>query len=52
MVDKLIHKDGATCEVLDTTSQWFGVTYKEDRPEVVAKLAKLHEEGIYPEKMF
>ena len=52
MVDKLIHKDGATCEVLDTTSQWFGVTYKEDRPEVVAKLAKLHEEGVYPEKMF
>lgn len=52
MVDKLIHHDGATCEVLDTTSKWFGVTYAEDRPEVVAKLEKLHADGVYPEKMF
>ena len=52
MVDHLIRTGQATCEVLDTTSKWFGVTYPEDRPEVVAKLAKLHEEGQYPEKMF
>lgn len=52
MVDKLIHEDGATCEVLDTTSRWFGVTYAADRPEVVAKLAKLHADGVYPDKMF
>ena len=52
MVDKLIHDGTATCEVLDTTSKWFGVTYPEDRPEVVAKLAKLHADGQYPDKMF
>ena len=52
MVDELIRKGQATCEVLDTTSRWFGVTYPEDRPEVVEKLAKLHAEGVYPEKMF
>ena len=52
MVDYLIKRGEATCEVLDTTSKWFGVTYPEDRPEVVAKLAKLHEDGLYPEKMF
>lgn len=52
MVDKLINDGTATCEVLDTTSKWFGVTYPEDRPEVVAKFAKLGEEGAYPEKMF
>ena len=52
MVDHLIKTGEATCEVLDTTSKWFGVTYPEDRPEVVAKLAKLHEDGQYPEKMF
>lgn len=52
MVDHLINTGKATCEVLPTTSKWFGVTYPEDRPEVVAKLAALHEAGQYPDKMF
>ena len=52
MVDTLIKQGKATCEVLDTTSKWFGVTYPEDRPEVVAKLAKLHADGQYPAEMF
>lgn len=52
MVDTLIKQGKATCEVLDTTSKWFGVTYPEDRPEVVEKLAKLHQNGQYPDKMF
>lgn len=52
MVDHLIKKGEATCEVLDTTSKWFGVTYPEDRPSVVEKFAKLGETGQYPEKMF
>ena len=52
MVDHLIKSGEATCEVLPTTSKWFGVTYPEDRPEVVAKLAKLHADGQYPDKMF
>ncbi len=52
MVDHLIKQGIASCEVLETTSQWFGVTYPEDRPEVVAKLQALHDKGQYPEKMF
>ena len=52
MVDTLIKEGKATCEVLDTTSKWFGVTYPEDRPETVAKLAALHEAGQYPDQMF
>jgi len=52
MVDSLIKQGKATCEVLPTTSKWFGVTYPEDRPEVVAKLAKLHADGQYPDQMF
>ena len=52
MVDKLINDGTATCEVLDTTSQWFGVTYPEDRPEVVARFAKLGEDGVSPANMF
>ena len=52
LVDHLIKTGQATCEVLDTTSKWFGVTYPEDRPEVVAKLAALHQAGQYPDQMF
>ena len=52
MVDHLIKKGEATCEVLDTTSKWFGVTYPGDRPGVVEKFAKLGETGQYSEKMF
>lgn len=52
MVDYLIKNGKATCEVLDTTSKWFGVTYPEDRPGVVEKLALLHEAGQYPNTLF
>lgn len=52
MVDKLIKEGSATVEVLDTTSKWFGVTYPEDRPAVVAKIKALVEAGEYPDKLF
>ena len=52
MVDYLIKNGKATCEVLDTTSKWFGVTYPEDRPGVVEKLALLHKASQYPDCMF
>lgn len=52
VVDKLIHSGVATCEVLDTTSKWFGVTYSADRPGVVEKIQKLVDEGVYPAKLF
>ena len=52
MVDKLIKEGTATVEVLDTTSKWFGVTYPEDRPAVVAKIKALVESGEYPDKLF
>ena len=52
LVDKVINDGTATVEVLDTTSKWFGVTYPEDRPEVVAKLKALMDAGVYPERLF
>ena len=52
MVDHLIKTGQATCEVLDTTSKWFGVTYPEDRPGVVEKLDALFRAGQYPAAMF
>lgn len=52
VVDGLIKSGEKSVKVLDTESQWFGVTYPEDRPGVVAKLAALHADGTYPDKMF
>ena len=51
-VNTLIQSGEATVKLLDTTSQWFGVTYSEDRGKVVEQLAELHRQGIYPEKLF
>ena len=52
MVNKLITEGTATCEVLDTTSKWFGVTYAADRQATVDRIQKLVDEGIYPNKLF
>ncbi|MBN2163890.1 MAG: hypothetical protein JXR25_15875 [Pontiellaceae bacterium] len=39
-------------KVLSSDSQWFGVTYPEDRPAVVASLQAMHDKGIYPAKLW
>jgi hypothetical protein len=38
--------------VLRSDAKWFGVTYKEDKPLVIEKLAQLIKAGIYPEKLW
>lgn len=52
VVNDLIERRVARVRVLDTTARWFGVTYAEDRPAVVAKLEKLVKEGEYPTPLF
>lgn len=52
VVDTLIRNGEKSVKVLKTPSQWFGVTYAEDRPGVVERLAELHAEGKYPDKLF
>lgn len=52
LVNDLIVSGKATCRVLDTPSKWFGVTYSEDRPQVVMKFNALMQNGTYPEKLF
>ena len=52
VVDTLINNGKATCEVLDTTAKWFGVTYAADRPGTVEKIQALVDAGEYPNKLF
>ena len=52
MTDILIHSGKARLKVLSSDAEWFGVTYKEDRPEVEAKLEALIERGEYPRSLW
>src|SRR5687768_16631334 len=48
VADKFIRDKEGVIKVIPTSAQWFGVTYKEDAPEVQANLDKLVSEGEYP----
>lgn len=52
LVNDLIVDDKIEMKVLDTTSQWFGVTYQEDRAWVVSKFKELVDKGDYPSPLF
>ena len=51
-VDVIVKEGKGKCEVIGTPSHWFGVTYKEDRPAVVAKFAQLVKDGVYPSPLY
>ncbi len=52
VVDCDIKSGKGECDVLNTPDKWFGVTFKEDRPAVVAKFAQLAADGIYPTPLY
>jgi NDP-sugar pyrophosphorylase family protein len=52
VVDELIKEGKADCKVLPTESSWFGVTYREDKPFVMAEIKKLVDAGEYPAALF
>lgn len=52
VADHLVKTKQAVFKVLPTSSKWFGVTYKEDKPIVQASISALIENGEYPPKLF
>lgn len=52
IIDKLIKSGQATVKILNTPDKWFGVTYKEDKEQVVNAIRGLIEAGVYKEKLF
>ncbi|NLA16098.1 MAG: NTP transferase domain-containing protein [Bacteroidales bacterium] len=52
LVNDIIQTKEGSCRVLETKARWFGVTYRDDRPQVIARLKALHTEGIYPTPLF
>ncbi len=52
VVDELLNEERATVQVLTSKDRWYGVTYKEDKPFVVAAIQRLKDEGLYPQKLW
>ncbi len=52
VVDELVQQKQASVKVLRSADRWFGVTYKEDKPLVVAQVAELVKSGHYPANLW
>ena len=51
-VDNWISSGIATLQSRLATSQWMGVTYREDKTKVMEKIRRLVSAGIYPSSLF
>ena len=47
-VDRLLREGKATVQVLTTSEKWFGMTYREDRENVVRMIEEKKKQGFYP----
>ena len=52
VVSALIDENKARVQVLTSKDKWYGVTYKEDKPVVVAAIAAKTAEGLYPDNLW
>lgn len=51
-IGQLLREGKVTVQVLETRDKWFGVTYREDKPAVVASFRKLIADGVYSVPLF
>lgn len=52
VVSGLLEEGKATVTVLESEDKWYGVTYKEDKPVVVAAIQALKDAGVYPQHLW
>lgn len=52
VVQEQLKAGKAEVKVLQSKDKWFGVTYKEDKEKVVAAIADLKAQGMYPEYLW
>jgi hypothetical protein len=50
--DWLVKNNFLRMKVISADSEWFGVTYKQDREAAIGRLAALSAEGVYPEHLW
>ena len=47
-INDLVHEGVMTVKMLETAFAWFGVTYKEDKPQTITRITELIDKGEYP----
>ena len=52
IIGGMVREGSAEVQVLQSSDQWFGVTYKEDKPYVIESIQRLLEKGVYPKQIF
>ncbi len=52
VLNELLEENKVTVDVIETTSTWYGVTYKEDKELVVNAIDKMIKEGIYNNNLY
>lgn len=52
IIGGLLEEGKVSVKVLESKDKWFGVTYKEDKEDVVASIRDLIDAGVYPEELF
>lgn len=52
LIRKSINDKVYTCNIINTDAKWCGVTYKEDKEQLIEFLNKLYDEGVYPKDMW
>ena len=52
VVSRLIGEGKARVKVLRSADKWYGVTYREDKPTVVAAIAQKTRDGLYPDRLW
>lgn len=52
VVNELLEEGKADVCVLPTADRWYGVTYKEDKEQVVEAIRAMKRKGLYPEKLW
>lgn len=52
VLDQMMQSETKTVKVLESGSDWFGVTYQEDKPFVMDKIRGLVSNGTYPESLW
>lgn len=51
-VGTLVKEHKCSVKMLSSKDAWFGVTYKEDKPNVMQKIQEMKDAGIYPDQLW
>jgi hypothetical protein len=52
VINDLVAENLASVRILPSKDQWFGVTYREDKPVAIEHIRQLVEQGVYPDNLW